>query len=75
LGLARPTTKEHLEEFYDKIGREDGACVSPGPFTLRMKSYTRAFIRTLDNKAVEAGANYWLEKPPMHLHTIPLIER
>lgn len=75
LGLARPTTREHLEEFYDKIGREDGVCVSPGPFTLRMKRYTRASIRTLDNKAVESGANYWLEKTPMHLHHIPLIER
>lgn len=75
MGLARPTTRKRLEEFYDKIDREDGACVSPGPLTLRMKSYTRAFIRTLDNKAVESGASFWLEKTPMHLHHIPLIER
>lgn len=58
LGLARPSVRKHLENFYDKIGREDGTCVVPGPLTFRMKSYIRAFVRTLDNKAHQSGASY-----------------
>jgi hypothetical protein len=75
LGLARPSIREHLEDIYNNIDQYNGTCVTPGPFTLRMKSYTRAFIQTFDNKAVQSGANCWLEKTPMHLHHIPLIEQ
>ncbi len=74
LGLANPSIRSHLEEFYNEVGREDGACVSPGPFTLRMTGYARAFIRTLDNKAAVQGVCCWLEKTPIHLHYISLIE-
>jgi hypothetical protein len=74
LGLARPSIKEHLEDFYTEICQEDSACVRPGPFTFRMKTYAQAFITTLDNKADAQGASIWLEKTPLHLHYVSLIE-
>jgi hypothetical protein len=75
LGFANPLIREHLEAFYDEIGREDGCCVDPGFLTRRMKGFTRAFIQTLDNKAAVQGASGWLEKTPMHLHFISRIQR
>lgn len=75
LGLARPSVRQHLEDFYAEICQEDSSCVSPGPFALRMKSYSQAFISSLDNKAATQGATIWLEKTPLHLHHVSLIER
>jgi hypothetical protein len=40
-----------------------------------MKSYSQAFISSLDNKAATQGATIWLEKTPLHLHHVSLIER
>jgi len=75
LGLANPRIKKHLENFYDEIGREDGTRVSPGVFTIGMRRYALAFIRTLDNKAIAQETSNWLEKTPIHLHHITQIER
>jgi hypothetical protein len=74
LRLAAPEAGECLQRFYEDIGCDDD-CVWPGHTALRLKPYARAFAATLDNKALRHGKHRWLEKTPLHLHYVDIIER
>lgn len=57
-----------------EIGRPDlGYLIPPGP--LRFSRAARCFVDLLDRSADDEGRPIWVEKTPMHVHHVDLIER
>lgn len=73
IGLASRRGRRRLVEFFEEIDRPDLAPSGVAPITVR--GSTGTLIDGLDRIAREHDASAWIEKTPIHLHYIPLIER
>lgn len=71
-----PTSQERvaLWRLLAEIGRPDLGYQIPG-HPLTFKAAAARFVALLDRVAREDGCDVWLEKTPMHVHYIDLIER
>ncbi len=74
LGLASRMARPRFRAFLREIHHEELCRLLPW-YALTMRQYVRAFVAALNQIAVQAGARYWLEKTPGHLHYIPFIEQ
>lgn len=74
LDLPTGESRTSLWRTLAEAGRPDlGYLIPPGP--LRFSAAARCFVELLDRSALEAGHDVWVEKTPMHVHRIDLIER
>jgi len=74
LDLPTGESRTSLWRTLAEIGRPDlGYLIPPGP--LRFGEAARCFVALLDQSALDEGHDVWVEKTPMHVHRIDLIER
>jgi len=74
LGIASPDVKRRLYQFLSDIGHtEMKDFVSK--YGLFIWQYTNAFVRILDTLTINQGKEIWVEKTPIHLHFIEMIEK
>lgn len=71
LGLASADAGPALHE----VARLAGAIPPAEPRVATVGAYARAFVGILDDAALRAGCDAWVEKTPDHLHQIATIEQ
>jgi hypothetical protein len=71
LGLASERTRSALQQSLDEIGRSD--LNHRIPTSWRYRPYVDTYLDILDEQALDAGADLWVEKTPMHVHRLGLI--
>jgi len=74
LGISSPKAKERLYQFLSDIDHSEMKSHVPKHAFL-VKQYINAFINILDTLTINQGKNFWVEKTPMHLHFIDIIEK
>lgn len=75
IGLARrKSARIALERIASRIQRDDLRRHIPS-FSPFIRSYTKAFERVLDQAAIDAGADVWVEKTPHHIDFSAQISR
>lgn len=71
LGLASRSMPSALEHALAEIGRSD--LEHRIPRSWRYRPYVDTYLDILDEQALDAGADLWVEKTPMHVHRLGLI--
>lgn len=72
-GIASRRARNRLNQFLLEIGRSDLSC-KLSRTALFMNQHTRAFVEILDTITEQQGKQLWVEKTPLHLHYIELIQ-
>jgi LPS sulfotransferase NodH len=70
LGVASRSGRDRILQHMEKIG----VCFR-APTTSWMSDWTDALVECLDEMALAESVNGWIEKTPVHLHFIELIEK
>lgn len=71
MGIANEMVVPVLKEVLREIDRPDlEDCI---PDSWRLRPYVETYLEILDQQAIEAGNDLWLEKTPTHVHRLPLI--
>ena len=65
--------RRFVTDFLERLQAGDLKTLLPG-FTFSQKRWTRALLRILDQYTQRQGHRIWLEKTPMHLYYIDLIQ-
>lgn len=71
LGLASECTRSALKQALDEIGRPD--LEHRIPTSWRYRPYVDTYLDILDEQVLDAGADLWVEKTPMHVRRLGLI--
>ncbi|MFP4227806.1 MAG: sulfotransferase family protein [Salinivenus sp.] len=71
LGIANEQARPVLREVLNIIGRPD--LEDRIPTSWRLRPYVETYLDILDQEALRAGTDLWVEKTPTHVHRLSLI--
>lgn len=73
IGIASARARPNLVQFLQDIGQQQ-MLKYLSPNIIFMEQYAKAFIKIIDELAIQQNKQFWLEKTPEHLHRIKYIE-
>jgi len=74
LGISSPRAKERIYEFLNEINCNKLKKYIPKHAFL-IRQYSEFFVNILDRLVLDQDKLYWLEKTPIHLHYVNIIEK
>jgi hypothetical protein len=75
LNIARLGGYYNVKSFFDEINSKSLASSFKIHDVISLNLFARKFISKIDEIAISRGANYWVEKTPLHLRYIEEIEK